>query len=358
MYLGSVPPVLVRSSVVAAMRIAAGQATLGVVSAGVATLLKRVTWSMLMAKYQILGLSLVMTATVATGLVTGAQKGGDNKRAAAPQQSQHVTQTVARDRINTVPNVPRDYIVEPPDMLVVEVLQALPGRPISGERLVRPDGKISLGYYGELYVAGQNLTQIKAKVVNHLRGTLSDESLGLVVHDMKSGRDLTAKPEDSDRVFVDVAKINSKNIYVQGDVANPGRFPWTGNQTVLDMVNLAGGLNWGPENSTVMLNRMNPAGGRLRKIPINIKEVMLGSDASTNYVLEPGDRLVAMKKPDDEAGATSEGATAEKPVAQQSAEAQKQSGRDEPTLRDLDNRLSRMEQTLERILKRLDDRDQ
>jgi len=51
-------------------------------------------------------------------------------------------------------NIPReftkvsmpDYIVEPPDLVLVEVLEALPGRPISGERLVRPDGKISLSF--------------------------------------------------------------------------------------------------------------------------------------------------------------------------------------------------------------------
>ena len=34
-----------------------------------------------------------------------------------------------------------EYVVEPPDLLLVEVLEALPGRPIQGERLVRPDGK-------------------------------------------------------------------------------------------------------------------------------------------------------------------------------------------------------------------------
>ena len=45
-------------------------------------------------------------------------------------------------------------VVEPPDLVVVEVLEALPGRPISGERLVRPDGTISLGFYGEVPVRG------------------------------------------------------------------------------------------------------------------------------------------------------------------------------------------------------------
>ena len=42
-----------------------------------------------------------------------------------------------------------------PNILQVEVLEALPGRPISGEqRLVRPDGTISPGYYGDIDVAG------------------------------------------------------------------------------------------------------------------------------------------------------------------------------------------------------------
>ena len=51
-----------------------------------------------------------------------------------------------------------DYVVEPPDLLIVEVLEALPGRTISGERLIRPDGRISLGFYGDIYVAGDNGT--------------------------------------------------------------------------------------------------------------------------------------------------------------------------------------------------------
>ena len=72
-----------------------------------------------------------------------------------------------------------EYVVEPPDLLLVEVLEALPGRPITGERLVRPDGKISLGFYGEVYVAGLTTTEIKEKIVLHLRKFLPDELLGL-----------------------------------------------------------------------------------------------------------------------------------------------------------------------------------
>ena len=71
--------------------------------------------------------------------------------------------------------------VEPPDLLLVEVLEALPGRPLSGERLVRPDGTISLGFYGDIHVAGLTEAEIKEKVVLHMRKYLSDEILGLVV---------------------------------------------------------------------------------------------------------------------------------------------------------------------------------
>ena len=70
------------------------------------------------------------------------------------------------------------YVVEPPDILNVEVLQALPGRPITGERLVKPDGTINLGYYGEVYVSGLTTAEIKEKVALHLRKYLGDEASG------------------------------------------------------------------------------------------------------------------------------------------------------------------------------------
>src|SRR5205823_9564365 len=92
-------------------------------------------------------------------------------------------------------NIPReftkvsmpDYIIEPPDLVIVEVLEALPGRPISGERLVRPDGKISLSFYGDVYVAGLTIPEVKEKIILHLRKFISDETLGLVQRDEETG---------------------------------------------------------------------------------------------------------------------------------------------------------------------------
>src|SRR3954451_23440333 len=93
-----------------------------------------------------------------------------------------------------------DYVVEPPDLVLVEVLEALPGRPISGERLVRPDGKISLGFYGDVYVAGLTIPEIKEKVIFHLRKFLTDEVLGLVrLND--DGTDYVRNPDGKIKMY-------------------------------------------------------------------------------------------------------------------------------------------------------------
>ncbi len=135
-----------------------------------------------------------------------------------------------------------EYVVEPPDLLLIEVLEALPGRPITGERLVRPDGKVSLGFYGDMYVAGLTVDQIKEKLVIHLRQFLKDQTLGLVRYNERTQKYDEVEPAKSNSVFVDVAAYNSKVYYVQGDVGSPGRLTIVGNETVLDAIQYAGGL--------------------------------------------------------------------------------------------------------------------
>ncbi|GAC1472052.1 MAG: hypothetical protein NVSMB9_18840 [Isosphaeraceae bacterium] len=190
-----------------------------------------------------------------------------------------------------------DYVVEPPDLMIVEVLEALPGRPISGERLVRPDGKITLGFYGEVYVAGLTLDEIKEKIVLHLRKYLPDELLGLTI-DPATGKPKDVPPRESDRVFVDVTAYNSKFYYVQGDVAAPGKLPVTGNETVLDAINYAGGLIPTAAPQNIRLVRPAPPGACCEQVlPVNLAAIISAGDPTTNYQLMPGDRLVVYRDP-------------------------------------------------------------
>src|SRR5262249_8288774 len=169
----------------------------------------------------------------------------------------------------------KDYVVEPPDMLLVEVLEALPGRPISGERLVRPDGKISLGFYGDVYVAGLTVAEVKEKIVLHLRKFINDETLGLDDTDGFGKVVDHNSPKNSDRVFVDVSAWNSKVYSTQGAVIVPGRLPVTGRETILDAIHFAGGLAPQADHSKVVLYRQSAEGLPLA-MPVDLDSIMMG----------------------------------------------------------------------------------
>jgi polysaccharide biosynthesis/export protein len=199
-----------------------------------------------------------------------------------------------------------DYVLEAPDLLLVEVLEALPGRPISGERLIRPDGKITLGFYGEVFVAGLTLTEAKEKIVLHLRKYLTDQALGLVDIDPetgepkldKSGKPILIEPKDSITVFIDVTAYNSKYYYVLGDVLITGRLSITGNETVLDALQFAGGLTPTAAPQNIRLVRPAPPGACCEQVlPVNLAAITSGGDPSTNYQMMPGDRLIVYRDP-------------------------------------------------------------
>ena len=190
-----------------------------------------------------------------------------------------------------------EYRVAPPDLLIVEVLEAATGRPITGERLVRPDGTITLGFYGDVYVAGLTRDEIKEKVIIHLREILSDEQLGLIGRDGENNP-IGIPPRDSDRVFVDVAAYNSQVYYVQGDVNLQGRFPITGNETVLDAINYAGNLS--PFASVPNVRLVRPAPSATCKpqvLPINLAAIIQEGDQTTNYQIMPNDRIYVYRDP-------------------------------------------------------------
>ena len=189
-------------------------------------------------------------------------------------------------------------MVEPPDLLLVEVLEALPGRGITGERLVRPDGKISLGFYGEVYVAGLTTNEIKEKIVLHLREYLTDQALGLISFNERTNAYEDVPPDKTSRVFVDVTAYNSKVYYVLGDVGSPGRLPITGNELVLDAIQYAGGLTPTAAPQNIRLVRPAPPGACCEQtLPVNLTAIINSGDSTTNYQLMPGDRLVVYRDP-------------------------------------------------------------
>jgi protein involved in polysaccharide export with SLBB domain len=372
-------------------------ATAGAVSASVTLLVGSVLRRMAMMKLKALAIGLSLIGMGAAGVILAAPQADSGRTVQEASRGPRTDQRQTRIPIpatqavskKVLPPLPQQrYVVEPPDILLVEVREALPGRPISGERLVRPDGKISLGFYGEVYVAGLTLKEAKAKIVLHLRKYLSDEDLGLLERNRATGdyrrdensRLLRKEPGDTDRVLVDITAYNSKSCYVLGDVREPGKFPLKGNETVLDALQFAGGLMPVAAPRDIRLVRPAPPGVCCEQVlPVRLEAITTGGDPTTNYQLMSGDRLIVSSrpgsssdeaKPSDLRPATMPRGASQEPrrtdrrdpavrtqppdaVASEPEEAPD----DRPALRDVQRRLVEVERKLDRVLDALNRRE-
>jgi polysaccharide export outer membrane protein len=154
----------------------------------------------------------------------------------------------------------------------VSLAQSRAMQQIRGTHLVRPDGTISLGVYGSVYLAGQTLEQAKAIIEAHLGQFL-------------------LKPE----IAIDVYAYNSKAFYVIMDGAGYGeqvhRLPITGNETVLDAISQLNGL---PNVSSKKMWVARPTAGQGchdQILPVDWRSITMCGSTATNYQLFPGDRL-------------------------------------------------------------------
>jgi polysaccharide export outer membrane protein len=165
--------------------------------------------------------------------------------------------------------------------VMVSLAQSRGAQVIRGEHLVRPDGTVSLGTYGKVYVAGLTVEQTKQKIEAQLSKTLY-------------------KPE----VDVDVYAYNSKFYYVITDFAGSGeqvaKLPCTGNETVLDAIANIGGLS-AVSTKHLWVARPAPAGSVDQILPVDWKGITRRGHTRTNYQLLPGDRLFVMSQPLTEA---------------------------------------------------------
>ena len=364
--LSSVPSQLIQSTVRAATQVAAGQATAQAVSGVVASLVQQVVWSMTMIKIcKTMTVFCVVGLLVAGVSVWARQPNQPRPRPRPGPRSERVVQEKAKARAERKSGPA--HMVEPPDLIIVEVLDALPGRPISGERLVRPDGTVSLGFYGDIHVAGLTLPEIKEKIVQHMRKFLDDDKLGLVdmnpltgkpVIDEKTKRPVMIDPKDCNTVFVDVTAYNSEYYYVQGDVQIPGRLNYTGGETVLDVLQFVGSLLPSADRAKIRLIRSFPKGSPVQVLPIDYEEITMGTDSSTNYQILPGDRLVVPR----DASYTSSARSQQRTQSSQPSENSYFPGlgttdpadKQRASLRAVERRLGEVEKKLDTIIERME----
>jgi polysaccharide export outer membrane protein len=142
---------------------------------------------------------------------------------------------------------------------------------IVGEHIVGMDGKIVLGVYGTVFVAGMTVDEAKEAIQRHLSQFLEETSIS-----------------------VDVLAYNSKVYYVITEGAGFGdniqRFAVTGNETVLDAISQVNGLSR-LSSKNIWIARPAPAGDCFQILPVRWDDVARNAGTMTNYQVLPGDRI-------------------------------------------------------------------
>jgi polysaccharide biosynthesis/export protein len=188
------------------------------------------------------------------------------------------------------PSVPREfakqplppYVVEPPDILLVNAGKTvtLEDRPIDGQHLIRPDGTISLGVYGSVYVAGLTLDEARDAIAAKIQLSVNKKT----VEDIKK------------ELVVDVLAYNSKVYYVITDGAGYGAqvypIPITGNETVLDALAKINGLPMVASKKRIWVARATAHETDHPEIlPVDWCAIAERGSSATNYQIFPNDRI-------------------------------------------------------------------
>src|SRR5579872_2137919 len=156
-----------------------------------------------------------------------------------------------------------DYVIGADDTLHISVWK----EPDLSETLpVRPDGKISMPLLNDVTAAGLTPLQLKDSITEKLKKFISDP-----------------------RVTVVVTAMNSRRVFVTGEVNHSGPIPLLPNMTVLQALSQAGFTQFANVKGIYLLRTEN---GKQEKLPFNYKDVVKGNHPEQNMVLKPGDTLV------------------------------------------------------------------
>jgi polysaccharide export outer membrane protein len=157
-----------------------------------------------------------------------------------------------------------DYKIGAQDVVRIDVWKE---PEISRITPVRPDGRISLPLLNDVQAAGLTPTQLAGIISEGLKKYITNP-----------------------QVTVGVTEINSRRIYVTGEVTKPGAFPLQPNMTVLQALTSSGGFTQFAKIKGIYVLRAED--GKQVKHPFNYKEIVSGKHPELNIVLQTGDVIV------------------------------------------------------------------
>jgi len=207
------------------------------------------------AAYILLGLSLAAIALPAQ----------DPKKPEAQQNAGNQTAPKSGQTSDAVAANDTSYKIGPQDVLRIDVWKepevSRAGLP------VRPDGKISLPLLNDVQAAGLSPLELSNVISEGLKKFMNNP-----------------------QVTVTVLDINSKRVYVTGEVRRPGAFAMLPHMTVLQALTNSGGFTQFARIKGIYVLRNE--GGKQVKYPFNYKDVIKGNHPEQNIEMQPGDLIV------------------------------------------------------------------
>ncbi len=131
---------------------------------------------------------------------------------------------------------------------------------------VRPDGRIALPLLGEIEVVGRTPMEVQAELTTGYEGFVTAPAVSLVV-----------------------SEINSRKVYVLGEVRTPGVFDILRPTRLLQAISMAGGYtDFAKKDEVVVIREDNPGE---RRIQVSVKDITSGRKLDDNLLLLPGDTI-------------------------------------------------------------------
>ncbi len=185
--------------------------------------------------------------------------------AAPPTASSVSAKTASEPASNAASNSPAgpEYVIGPDDALHIAVWKEAD---LTVTLPVRPDGKISLPLLDDVQAAGLTPMRLAESLTEKLKKYVADP-----------------------RVTVIVTAINSKRIFMVGEVGRSGAIPMLPNMTVLQALSSAGLSQFANTKKIYILRTEN---GQQQKLPVNYRKLVKGQNMEQNYALQPGDTIV------------------------------------------------------------------
>ena len=157
-----------------------------------------------------------------------------------------------------------DYVIGPGDVVGVVFWRETD---MSVEVIVRPDGRISVPLLNDVEAVGLTPEELRQRLMTAAQRVVQDPNVSVVIK-----------------------QINSRRVFITGQVGKPGPYPLLATMNVLQLISTAGGLLEYADEKNIVIMRTEK--GQTTNFKFNYKDVATGKNLKQNIELRPGDTVV------------------------------------------------------------------